>query len=232
MNIKPRVAYCINLDTRKDRWEQVTKDFVRLSNVMDIDIERVSAIKGERFPQQGLTATFKKIIGMAIDKKLPYVLITEDDLFVIDGEKVKKCLENVPEDWDILLGGAYMYAPNIKKMCDNMVDGICQVGEKCRNGHSQKECGKYEDWVRIKDFCGNHFIIINARIYHHLLPLGGTALHFDRVIGKHIASGRFKAYLMYPMPCQQRPGFSDLRKRNVNDNKKRLPWVDHPDTIL
>lgn len=204
MKVLPNVAYCMNLDSRTDRWEQVVKDFTRLQAVMPIEIERVSAVAMPQRPQQGVTATFRKIITMAKEKKLPYVLILEDDLYVIDAERVKTCLNNAPEDWDILLGGVYHYVPD----------------------------KKHDDyWMKMRDFCSLHFIIIRDTIYDKVLALKGLSQHLDRALGAQTKQGNMKTYLMHPMPCQQRPGFSNIRKRKVNDNRRRLPWVNHPDTL-
>lgn len=231
MIVELKYGYCMNLDNRPDRWAQVVKDFQRLQNVMPIDIERVSAVKGEKFPQQGVTDTFKKIITLAKEMGLEYVLIMEDDLFVVDAERVKKCLENAPDEWDILLGGVYMYAPKTQPMCPKIVNGVCRSGTRCRGNHSPDTGRPNEYWMEIGDFCSLHFTIVRATIYDEILKIKGNALHLDRTLGKLSKNGKFKVWVMHPMPCQQRPGFSDLRGRRVDDNKKKLPWVDHPDAF-
>ncbi len=203
MKVLPTTAYCMNLDGRTDRWEQVSKDFTRLSQVMPISIERVSAVENKIRPQEGVAQTVHKILGIAKEKGLPYVLILEDDLFVIDPTKVERCLNNAPDDWDILSGGAYYYKPSVSFS-----------GE----------------WMKMKDFCSMHFIIIRDTIYNKVLEMDGRS-HLDRMLGSQVRSGAMTMYLMYPMPCQQRPGFSNIRKRAVDDNLRKLPWVDHPDTI-
>ena len=194
----------MNLDSRTDRWNQVVKDFKRLQAVMPIQIERVSAVEMPQRPQAGASCTFKKIITMAKEQKLPYVLIMEDDLFVIDPQKVLACLNDAPENWDILLGGVYHYS-----------------AEKAHDGN----------WMKLKDFCSLHFIIIRCRIYDKILGFKSSGQHMDRQLGAQTKSGALKSYVMHPMPCQQRPGYSNIRKRKVNDNRRKLPWVNHPDTL-
>ena len=204
MKVLPTTAYCMNLDNRTDRWQQVTKDFKRLQDVMDVSIERVSAVANPQRPSVGVAETFKKIISIAQGNSLPYVLILEDDLFVIDAQIVFDSLNNVPDDWDVLLGGVYHYIPDKK--------------------HDQW-------WMKMKDFCSLHFIIIRDRIYDKVLALNATSQHMDRLLGSETRKGAVNTYLIHPMPCQQRPGFSNIRKRQVNDNRRKLPWVDHPDTL-
>lgn len=204
MKVEPKIGYCMNLDNRTDRWMQVTKDFERLSKVMNISIERVPAIAIPLKPQDGVTETVKKIIKTAKEQNLPYVLILEDDLFVIDADKVVKCLNNAPEDWDLLSGGVYYY---------------CQ------------DSSFNDDWMKLKDFCAMHFIIIKNSVYDTILNMKINGNHIDRLLGNEVKNKKLKMYVMYPMPCQQKSSFSNLRGRIVNDNTKNLPWVNHPDRL-
>ena len=203
MKVLPDTAYCMNLDDRTDRWEQVQKDFKRLSDVLPIKIERVSACAEPSKPQLGVAKTVHKVINIAKERNLEYVLLLEDDLYVIDPYKVKTCLENAPEDWDMLSGGAYHFSP------DTSFD---------------------ENWMKMKDFCSLHFIIFRNTIYDKILNIKGGG-HMDRNLGTEVRNKRMVMYIMHPMPCQQRPGFSNIRNRNVNDNKRSLPWIDSPDKL-
>lgn len=194
MKILPKTAYCMNLDARTDRWAQVQEDFI----LPEIKLERVSAVAKPERPLNGVAETFNNIVKAAKERGDPYVLIIEDDLRVLDAKKVMDSFENVPEDWEILLGGVYHLCSDKKVVCDN--------------------------WIKVTDFCSLHFIIINEKIYDKIIDIERHGKHLDRVLGK-MAGTDFNTYLMYPMPCQQRPGFSDLRKRNVDDNKRELPWI-------
>src|SRR3989344_5324731 len=205
MKVLPKIGYCMNLDTRTDRWEQVTKDFIRLSNIMDISIERVSAEAVPSKPMDGVTKTVKKIITIAKEQNLPYVLILEDDLFIIDANKVIQCLNNAPEEWDLLSGGVYF---------------LC------------KDTPFNNDWMKIKDFCAMHFIIIKNTVYDTILNMNINGNHIDRYLGNLVRTNKLKMYVMYPMPCQQKSSFSNLRGRIVNDNTNtNLPWIEHSDKL-
>ena len=85
--------------------------------------------------------------------------------------------------------------------------------------------------MKMKDFCSLHFIIIRNTIYDQVLTMTGKSQHLDRLLGAEVKCGKMTMYLMYPMPCQQRPGFSNIRRRSVNDNRRKLPWIQHPDTL-
>ena len=219
MIVKPEIAYCMNLDSRTDRWEQIQKDFQKLTDLSGITIERVSAIKEQQRPPLGVHKTFKSIIQMAKDKDLEYVLILEDDCFVIEAQPVVDALNNAPEDWDLLLGGAYYYK-------------------------IQSEYNEY--WKKVNRFCSLHFIVVHSRVYDTILNIPDNRGHLDitlsgmtncirdpRMIRNRgdLSSKKLQTYLIHPMPCQQRPGFSDLRKKDVNDNNRKLEWIDSPNTF-
>lgn len=198
MKIIPTVAYCMNLDKRTDRWQQVQQDFFQLQFARSIQLERVSAILNVECPQQGVAETVKKIINASKERKEPFTLIVEDDLHILNAQHIIKCLENVPEDWDILLGGVYHYVP------DKMAN---------------------EYWMKMKDFCSLHFIIIRDTVYDKIISYKDYRRHLDRFLGRETTAGRLKSYVMFPMPCQQSPGYSDIRKKEVDDNQRRLPWM-------
>jgi len=208
MIVYPKVAYCMNIDSRTDRWEQISTDFKKLQELMPIQLQRISAVHVPTNPKLGVAQSVHKIINIAKVENLDYVLILEDDLYIIDAQKIIDCLQNVPEDWDILSGGVYHYVP------DKIIN---------------------EYWVKMKDFCSLHFIILRKSMYEKVLSLNGSN-HMDREIGKIVKTGNATMYLMHPMPCQQRPGFSNIRNRQVNDNKRPLPWIASPnilkDTLL
>ena len=199
MKVAPDVAYCMNLDSRTDRLAQIKLDFKKFQNKTGISLERISSILDEKNPQRGTAQTVAKIIKRASELKLEYVLIVEDDLEILDVNKVQESLMDAPNEWDILSGGVYHYCPD----------------------------GEYnEHWMKLSDFCSLHFVIIHNRCYNVILELCERAAHLDRIIGTYIKHKKLEAFVMNPMPCRQRAGYSNIRKRFVDDNtRKNLPWV-------
>ena len=190
-------VHCINLETRTQRWETVSKDIQPLQELLGFDFVREDAITHST-PFVGLRQTVQSIVRRAKEQSLDYVAIAEDDLFVLDPEKVKTCLENPPDDWDLLSGGVYHYIP--------------------------KKTGHTPHWKKLDDYCSMHFVIIRHTMYDRILALEERT-NIDRKIGKWIKEFGYNVYVMYPMPCKQRMGYSDLRKRTVNYNYMRLPWI-------
>lgn len=84
------------------------------------------------------------------------VLIMEDDACFNGKEKtydyVLNCLDNLPPDWDILLGGIYF----------------------------SKELKNFNEyWSKVGEFCALHFYIVNYKAYNKILEYNFKQ-HIDR----------------------------------------------------
>ena len=98
-------AYVINLDERKDKWEQIQKDF----KDTDIEVERFPAVNHER-GGVGIGKSFQALIQMAKDKNMDSILIMEDDCkplkhFNKRWPIIKKWLDENRDKWNIFNGG-------------------------------------------------------------------------------------------------------------------------------
>ena len=104
-------AYCINLDSRPERWQSVSEEFSR-AGIGDM-VERVSAITAQD-PRMGCLQSHQLCIREAIEQNFENIVIFEDDV----------CFVNCPTDffadvaaflqtesnWDLFyLGGNVMY---------------------------------------------------------------------------------------------------------------------------
>jgi len=198
MKINLDAVHIINLDHRIDRWKQVKEDITPLQQELGFEVNRFPAIYMPDDTVLGCRLSFQEAVRQAKMRKDEYVCICQDDLYVLDTEKVKTALENAPDDWDILLGGVYYFVP-----------------ESHYNQH----------WYKLKDFCALHFTIIHTRYYDAVLNAGRTMKHFDRQLGNDLKKTHGKVFVMHPMPIKQRRGFSDLQHRNVDYNNINLPWI-------
>lgn len=59
------------------------------------------------FPAINITRAFKKIVQHAREEKLPMVTIAEDDFVFTSKQSWKYYLENLPDEFDMYLGGVY-----------------------------------------------------------------------------------------------------------------------------
>lgn len=119
---------CINLDRRPERWERMKERFVQ-HRIMSV--ERISATDGlkmnipDGWPYSaghyGCLQSHLAVLRLAQNEKAPNILIFEDDC-IFDpefNEKFPHYINQVPEDWDmLLLGGTHFEDP--VKISDNI----------------------------------------------------------------------------------------------------------------
>jgi GR25 family glycosyltransferase involved in LPS biosynthesis len=117
------IAYVINLDERKDRYEKFKNNF----KDYNITLERVSAIR-DPVGWKGCGYSHMKVIKMAKELKLPTVLICEDDCIPTEHFskwfKIKDWLDTHKDKWDIFLGGNSYYGFSEK---NSSVKPICKL---------------------------------------------------------------------------------------------------------
>lgn len=154
MNFKDLNKLLINLPERADRLKQFkAQTYLPLSN-----LQTVSGIRNHSQPMLGIAQAHLNCISIAKGNEWDKVLIMEDDCIFQGGvetfDYVLSCLENIPKDWNVLLGGIY--------------EGVI-VPEN-------------QYWNKIKgQFCGLHFYIVNSNCYDSILAYDGTQ-HIDRWI--------------------------------------------------
>jgi len=121
--------FCINLDSRPDRWKEVQKEFVKNK----IIVERISSIRGSDlgidFPSEikegavGCSLSHLFSFKYAKQMKFDNFLLLEDD--VIFEKDVNSIFSNIspqiPVDWDMLyLGGQHYHGMNLVQISENI----------------------------------------------------------------------------------------------------------------
>lgn len=113
------LVHFINLDSRKDRLEKITKNL----NDLGIQHQRIDAVRGRGAEGPGMSHC--KCVEMAKEKDLDMILVCEDDVLFHPNtvERFWECFNSLPEDWEIFIGGAStLHSP---KKCN---DKIFRVG--------------------------------------------------------------------------------------------------------
>lgn len=186
----------INLDERKDRWEEVQKEFANWSP----PIERVSAVKYSP-GWKGCTLSHIKAIKIAKQRHYPWVLIIEDDCLLNPGAKEQfqallPYLWKHQEHWDIFLGGVI-------------------------HAEEAKLISKSPPMFKLKGYM-THFCLIHSKTYNkilHHIPTDPEALTTDEII-----DGWYKKHLRLwatvPFLAIQRPSHSDNEKEYKNYNQQ------------
>lgn len=103
------ISYCINLDRRKDRWDECEKIF----NSYKLKIKRYAAEDGKNLPASkissgalGLIHTNINILTEAKINNFKSILIVEDDVkFYNSISRIEKYFEFLPDDWDMIYFG-------------------------------------------------------------------------------------------------------------------------------
>lgn len=131
--------YCINLDSRPDRWRYVNDHFKRLN--LNRSVERFSAVDVRNNPEFvqherllkknfsllamcGCMLSHRKIVENAKQMGLKNVLVFEDDIQVLEGNtgNIRNSLADLKKiDWDVFyLGATYLFP--LKRVGSNLVN--------------------------------------------------------------------------------------------------------------
>ena len=191
-NILDLTIYCINLDDRIDRWVLIENEYKKFCN----KIIRVPSVKNEdNVLSCGLS--FLKCITLAKNLNLKEILICEDDVTFHDNSiKIwNLCIQELPDDWDILLGGVSSFKNTNKS--------------------------KYKYLVKLNDFSGEHMMLVNNKAFDKLFKYlnNKNIKHFDRFLGSCAKSKELNIYCCVPfvsVPILN--GYSNIRKKYVSDN--------------
>lgn len=101
----PTSVYVINLDRREDRWENFMK--LNQNSLANFQITRFSALE-KKSPVDGIFASFSTCLTEHL-KDEETIIIMEDDSYLVAGamDKIRLAFEDLPEDWDCLIGNHY-----------------------------------------------------------------------------------------------------------------------------
>lgn len=109
--------FCINLDRRLDRWQDVTKEFDKfgITNVTRWSAFDGSTINDSQYMRRGeigCTRSHSSLMQHCLDNNIDEVLIFEDDVvfspFVID--LFNQSFKDIPNDWQMIyLGGNHYH---------------------------------------------------------------------------------------------------------------------------
>lgn len=190
--------FCINLDSRPDRWNQAQQEFTKHS----IDVERISGIDGSKMNLDFPSEIKEGAVGCALSQffaikyakqlNLRDFLLLEDDIEFHENinELFSEYISEVPFDWDMLyLGGQHFHGMNLQKVSEHVY--------KCE-----------------------YTLAAHSVAFKHTV--------FDRFIDKliditkpcdiHYAESHkeINAYVIIPHLTWQRESYSDIEKVNVD----------------
>ncbi len=190
-------TYCINLDRRKDRWNECLLEF---KNKELDNIERVSAIDGKDlmfFSQKvnssalALILTNEKIFESAIKNDFETILILEDDVEFTDQVKdISSFIEKLPENWDMIYFGG---------------NHNTHVGYKSPEVINDKV-------VKLHHTYSTHCVGVNKRAYQFILERIRKKDQPLDVIYSDLQK-KLNVYSFFPAIATQRVSFSDIENK-------------------
>lgn len=140
-----------------------------------------------------INASFKMVVRFAKEQGLKEVAIAEDDLWFPSDDGWEYFLKSKPNEFDIYIGGTY----------------LIDKPEEFR-----------PPVVKVKDYVGNHCIIISERYYDRWLSMPDDQ-HCDTA---NRGNGDF--FVCFPFAALQRPCFSANNNALVNYNSiLNQDWV-------
>lgn len=184
--------YVINLKERNDRLKDIKNEFSNY-NLKIIDAEK--NIEGWR----GCFESHKKCIRHAVENKMNYIIVLEDDCVKTEyfDKKIKIILEylkNNKNKWDIFLGGVTSVYNNLEKHTLNEEIGLIYLN-----------CSKTA-----------HFIIYNSSCYNTILNKN-INIPIDKSIWEE---NKLKIVSIIPFIAKQKIDYSSIEKKNVNYNSR------------
>ena len=204
-------VYCINLDERTDRWEQVQVEFDKIG--IRGDVERWSGVK-HTDGNLGCTLSHKTIIEHCKKQGLNNVLIFEDDVLFVndDVDKLEEAFEELGEmgNWDLFYVGLTVPKDNgccFSRVTDNILRTNFAYTTHAYAVNQQAFDPMIESWVRHID-------------------RGDTIV--DTTLCTEIVRKRGKSFVMDPIYAIQQPGLSNIGN-NVIDSYEWM--IDHFDTV-
>lgn len=221
--------YCINLKKRKGKMQWMKRQ-AKKKGFWPLKFHKVNLHKD---PKRGCLESHVDVIRMAQKRRLPNVLILEDDAKLMPGFKgVHIDTSNVPDDWDMLyLGGniqEYIDIDPIRGEPKQLEDGSTQEGDIIKAAKID-DGGSNGTWRRARCWT-THAYIIHQRMYSKIIK---EATKWDKEIDvfyKDIIHPKHRCYVSSPLLFSQKAGYSDIEGRDV-DYKGVLEPNDAANTI-
>lgn len=158
MNLIEIPKLVINLPSRHDRMAHFMDEFEYINQGGD-SFKIIPGVIAES-PKLGIAEAHMNCIKLAKENNWENVMIMEDDVRFQAKNKtieyVQNALHNLPEKWDILLGGAYEV-------------------------HNPEPYNQH--WNKIGEFCGLHCYIVNKSFYNQFLTYK-PGHHIDRWLNR------------------------------------------------
>ena len=211
--------YCINLDSRPDRYNECLAEFKKLN----INVQRVSGINGKPYFRPGLNLsagayglllTNIRIIEDAIMNEYKNILVLEDDAEFDDNfyEIFNEKITSLPSDWDLLyLGGNNIF----QRGNFNLITGDRNFTITKENYKTLKHELCKTTWTQT-----THAVAINSKFYDILM--NSIRKNMTQPIDLQyciLQQTGYNVYTFLPSLVLQKPSFSDIENLFMDYSK-------------
>jgi len=173
-------ALVINLHKRRDRWKKIQERFENTS----VNLRRLDALE-HPVGSYGLFRSFIKAIDYAYKKKLPNILILEDDCLPVKGWQ---------EKWEIYSGGS------------GVIKNPIEIGRVGNTVFYNPELSTGAHWIYMEER------VYKKAIKYFKSVCSQTK--YAPELGIDIQMHSLKTIISYPFVAYQESGYSNLQKDN------------------
>ena len=196
----PSKIFVINLGERTDRWWSFQRNNSPLLERFKVERwEATSTGLNITTVEEAIFQSFLSCLEASFEKD-ECVIIMEDDAYLAEGgiEKLQKAWEDLPEDWDVLIGNHYFFG-QINILTDNIAKPL-QRASTVNFSVFRKTC-----LPKIKE-------------YQYLRGVYPSIVDFDHYITSEIVP--INNYTIWPMISREIPSYSNHKGRALDSASK------------
>lgn len=184
--------YCINLESRKDRWDSSLTEF----NSAGIQAERFNAYEGDN-KHLAFNKSQHECLKKALADGCQTFLILEDDVEFKSFSHLKSALSELPEEWDMLYLGANLIGSDVMRF-----KPPAKVGQHLS---------------RLYDCWQTHAIAYTSGVAKEIVNKFNPDEFpiYDEWLRTNILKN-VRAYVVNPQIAVQKPNYSDIWQKDVD----------------
>lgn len=193
----PSKIFVINKSERTDRWERFKK--ANESLMEKFEVGRWEASSPNRNIPTVVDAIFDSFYQCIKSSPDECIIIMEDDSYLAEGalEKIQRAWEDLPEDWDILIGNHYFFG-SMEILTDNLAKPVERAST-----------------INFSIIRKTILPKIEENLHQRSAPSIGDFDHF--VTSPSVPINNFT---VWPMVSREFPSFSDHKQKNLDSAQK------------
>lgn len=182
-------AYCLNLERNVQRWIDSS---VQFHNVGLHDVERINCIESLENRYLSFNKSHYDTIKKGHETGKPFAIFEDDIIFDHCWKHIAEATNQLPEDWDAVFLGANICGDwELPKKYSTHLSRLPNAWMTHAIIYSVKGAG-----FVLNNFDPNTFPVYDEWLRVSVMPFGNV-------------------YLLTPMSCYQRPGYSDVWQKDV-----------------